>query len=91
MNSNGQYVTAIPASERFREQVASRVTGTLERTDVDFGNSGWTLYQVHVTYPDGTDIPIDVQESTIRPANRRRAKTTEIPFPDTVEEDDVDQ
>lgn len=89
--NNGEFVTAVPTSERFRDEVASRVTGILERTDVEFGDGGWTLYQVHVQYPDGTDIPIDVQENTIRSANPRRMMVTKIPYPDTVEEDDGDQ
>lgn len=89
--NNGDFVTAVPTSDRFRDEVAARVTGNLELTEVEFGDSGWTLYQVHVVYPDGTDIPIDVQESTIRLANRRRLETTEIPFPETAEEDDGDQ
>lgn len=87
----GDYVTGVPSSARMREEQPT-ITGRLEVTAVEFLDESWNLYQVHAQYDDGTDLPIDVLEDSIRLASQRRTPVTVFPIAGLdLEEDDGDQ
>lgn len=80
--NTGDFVTGMPSSERFRDTVAEWVVGELEITDVDFGDDSWQLFQIHVEYEDGSDVPIDVQEDSLVETDPDSVPTSVIPLPE---------
>ncbi|MFE9742946.1 hypothetical protein [Streptomyces sp. NPDC006477] len=78
--TDGNYVSAIPASEELRKS-HPRVTGRLEVTTSEFMGEEWPVFTVHALYADGDDCPIEVQEEGMLDASERRVKPTVFPLP----------
>lgn len=78
----GDFVTGIPASERFREEDAEWVAGTLEIVDVEFGSSSWKTYLINVKYTDGSDVPVSVLEDSIVETDPSTVETTVLELPE---------
>lgn len=72
---NRRFVTAVPASENIRKDYP-RVAGVLDVSDSEFMGETFPVYTVHCLYEDGTDNPVEVQESGIQEANERRSPKT---------------
>ncbi|MGW5248293.1 hypothetical protein ACWEQN_31480 [Streptomyces sp. NPDC004129] len=71
----GDYVTAVPVSEKFRE-LHPTVTGRLDIVSFEFMGDTIFTHHVVVNLKDGTEVHVDVEEGSLRAASPGRHPQT---------------